>query len=67
MTTLPTAAATEEVMFEQGALAAMRPNAYIVNIGRGSVIDQNALITALRDKRIAGAGLDVFSGDTSSA
>ncbi len=41
-------------------IAAMRPNAYIVNIGRGSVIDQNALITALRDKRIAGAGLDVF-------
>jgi phosphoglycerate dehydrogenase-like enzyme len=41
-------------------IAAMRPNAYIVNIGRGSVIDQNALIEALREKRIAGAGLDVF-------
>jgi phosphoglycerate dehydrogenase-like enzyme len=41
-------------------IAAMRPQAYIVNIGRGSVIDQNALIAALRDKRIAGAGLDVF-------
>jgi phosphoglycerate dehydrogenase-like enzyme len=41
-------------------IAAMRPHAYIVNIGRGSVIDQNALIAALREKRIAGAGLDVF-------
>ena len=41
-------------------IAAMRPHAYIVNIGRGSVIDQNALIEALREKRIAGAGLDVF-------
>jgi phosphoglycerate dehydrogenase-like enzyme len=41
-------------------LAAMRPHAYIVNIGRGSVIDQNALVAALAEKRIAGAGLDVF-------
>ncbi|HEX4210644.1 MAG TPA: D-2-hydroxyacid dehydrogenase [Candidatus Binataceae bacterium] len=40
--------------------AAMRPNAYIVNIGRGEVIDQNAMIEALEANRIAGAGLDVF-------
>ena len=40
--------------------AAMRPNAYIVNIGRGGVIDQNAMIEALKANRIAGAGLDVF-------
>jgi phosphoglycerate dehydrogenase-like enzyme len=40
--------------------AAMRPNAYIVNIGRGEVIDQKAMIEALKAKRIAGAGLDVF-------
>src|ERR1700733_14633449 len=39
---------------------AMRSNAYIVNIGRGEVIDQNAMIEALKAKRIAGAGLDVF-------
>src|SRR5208282_3525270 len=41
-------------------LAAMKPEAYIVNIGRGAVIDQAALIEALKAKRIGGAGLDVF-------
>jgi len=41
-------------------LAAMKPEAYIVNIGRGAVIDQAALIEALGAKRIGGAGLDVF-------
>ncbi|HTT74682.1 MAG TPA: D-2-hydroxyacid dehydrogenase [Candidatus Binataceae bacterium] len=40
--------------------AVMRPNAYLVNIGRGGVIDQNAMIEALKAHRIAGAGLDVF-------
>jgi hydroxypyruvate reductase len=34
---------------------------YVVNIARGSVIDQKALITALTDKTIAGAGLDVYA------
>lgn len=42
-------------------IAVMRPGAYIVNIGRGEVIDQDALIEALREKRIGGAGLDVFA------
>ncbi len=41
-------------------IAAMRPSAYIVNVGRGEVIDQSALVQALREKRIGGAGLDVF-------
>jgi len=41
-------------------IAAMRPGAYIVNIGRGEVIDESALTDALKAGKIAGAGLDVF-------
>jgi phosphoglycerate dehydrogenase-like enzyme len=41
-------------------IAAMRPGAYIVNIGRGEVIDESALIEALKAGKIGGAGLDVF-------
>ena len=41
-------------------IVAMRPGAFIVNIGRGGVIDENALIEALRSEKIGGAGLDVF-------
>jgi phosphoglycerate dehydrogenase-like enzyme len=41
-------------------IAAMRPRAYIVNIGRGEVIDESALIDALKAGKIGGAGLDVF-------
>src|SRR5262249_2338069 len=40
-------------------LLAMRPNAYLVNISRGRVIDEQALIRALESGWIAGAGLDV--------
>ncbi len=38
----------------------MRPEAYVVNTARGEIIDENALITMLEDKKLAGAGLDVF-------
>jgi phosphoglycerate dehydrogenase-like enzyme len=38
----------------------MKKTSYIVNVGRGAVIDEGALISALRDGRIAGAGLDAF-------
>ena len=41
-------------------IALMQPHAYIVNTARGEVIDEAALIDALREKRIAGAGLDVY-------
>jgi glyoxylate/hydroxypyruvate reductase A len=43
------------------ALAAMRPAAWLLNIGRGAVVDEAALVTALRERRIAGAVLDVFA------
>jgi lactate dehydrogenase-like 2-hydroxyacid dehydrogenase len=41
-------------------IAALRPDSFLVNIARGPVVNQEALIAALREKRIAGAGLDVF-------
>lgn len=42
-------------------LALMKPSAYIINTSRGPIIDDAALITALQDRTIAGAGLDVFN------
>lgn len=41
-------------------LALMKPSAYLVNVSRGGVVDQDTLVEALRARRIAGAGLDVF-------
>jgi len=42
-------------------LAQMKPSAFLINAARGAIIDEAALVTALREKRIAGAGLDVYS------
>ncbi len=47
-------------MIDAGVIGAMRPDAFLVNIGRGPLIDQQALISALQQKKIAGAGMDVF-------
>jgi phosphoglycerate dehydrogenase-like enzyme len=47
-------------MISTAAFAAMKPSAVIINIGRGPVIDQAALVRALTEGKIKGAGLDVF-------
>ncbi len=47
-------------MIGDAAFAAMKPSAIVINIGRGPVIDQAALVRALTDGKIRGAGLDVF-------
>jgi phosphoglycerate dehydrogenase-like enzyme len=41
-------------------LALMKPTAYLINVARGPIVDEEALIAALREEKIAGAGLDVF-------
>lgn len=50
-----------EHMIGQAELALMRPGAYLVNVCRGGVVDEAALIEALASNRIAGAGLDVYT------
>jgi phosphoglycerate dehydrogenase-like enzyme len=47
-------------LIDAAQLALMKPTAYFINVGRGELVDQGALVTALRNRRIAGAGLDVF-------
>jgi D-2-hydroxyacid dehydrogenase (NADP+) len=47
--------------------AAMKPRAYFINVGRGETVDEAALIDALEQRRIAGAGLDVFASEPLSA
>jgi D-3-phosphoglycerate dehydrogenase len=48
-------------LIDAGRIARMKPNALLLNVSRGPVIDDEALIAALREKRIGGAALDVFA------
>jgi phosphoglycerate dehydrogenase-like enzyme len=50
-------------LIDAGALDLMRPDAVLVNTSRGGVVDQDALIAALRARAIAGAALDVFADE----
>ncbi len=57
--TLPGTALTNNLICRE-RLAAMKPSAFLINIGRGSCLDQDALVEALEEGRLAGAALDVF-------
>jgi phosphoglycerate dehydrogenase-like enzyme len=52
-------ASTRQVV-DAASIAAMKPTAFLVNTSRAGLVDQNALMEALRNQRIGGAGLDVF-------
>jgi len=63
---LPYSAQTHHLIGE-AELRAMRPTAYLLNTARGPLVDERALVSALRDGRIAGAGLDVFEQEPPTA
>lgn len=52
---------TTEGLLDRGALGLMTPGAVLVNTSRGQVVDEDALVDALRSDRLAAAGLDVFA------
>lgn len=59
---LPYSAASHHTI-GAGELAQMKPTATLTNVARGGIVDDAALATALRERRIAAAGLDVFEGE----
>jgi hydroxypyruvate reductase len=66
-TTLIVAARGDTVaLVDRHVIDAVGRNGYIINIARGQVIDEDALIAALRDGRLGGAGLDVFCVEPAS-
>lgn len=59
---MPGGASTHHIVSKE-VLEALGSEGFLVNIGRGELIDTNALIEALKEKRIAGAAIDVFEGE----
>ena len=59
---LPYSPATHHVIGAK-ELAAMKPTAHLINVARGGIVDDSALVDALQQKRIAGSGLDVFENE----
>src|ERR671916_2591216 len=57
--TLPGSPETQHLV-DAGAIEAMKPGAYFANVGRGTVVDEGALVEALRGGHLSGAALDVF-------
>jgi phosphoglycerate dehydrogenase-like enzyme len=64
--TLPETPATKHSV-DESVFRAMKPNCFLINVGRGAVIQEDDLIMALRKAWIAGAGLDVFEAEPLSA
>jgi glycerate dehydrogenase len=54
-------------LIDRQSLSLMKPTAFLINTARGALIDEAALVAALRDKRIAGAALDVITEEPPSA
>lgn len=50
-------------LIDARALALMKPDAFLINTARGGIVNEEALVAALREKRIAGAALDVFAAE----
>ncbi len=62
----PATPATEHLI-NATTLALMKPGSYFINVARGAIVDEQALITALQNRYLAGAGLDVFDPEPTIA
>jgi phosphoglycerate dehydrogenase-like enzyme len=60
--TLPLTESTRN-MIDADVLEAMKPTAYLINLSRGGIVAEDALLAALRSGQIAGAGMDVFAAE----